>query len=314
MRETTRGRAGLTIIEAPSNLGLKPPAPGKEPGVRRLPEGLARAGLPAALAARWGGRVAPPAYSHEIDPATGIRNAPAIARYSAGLAEAVGAAIDRGAFPLVLGGDCSILLGNLLALRRRGRYGLFFLDGHADFATPQTSPSHGAAGMDLSLSTGRGPAALSDLEGLGPLVRDEDVVILGFRDEEHLPREIAARRVAELRSVGIRETARREIARLRAGGVGGFWIHLDADVLDPGLFPAVDTPEPGGLLLEELAELLGELLASDLAAGLEVCIYDPDLDPDGRCARDLAGALAASFGQAGRGQPPGLRAGAGVSG
>ena len=315
MLVTTGGRPGLTIIEAPSNLGLKPPVPGKEPGVRRLPEALAKAGLPAAVAARWGGRVAPPAYSHEVDPATGIRNAPAIARYSADLAEAVGEAIDRGAFPVVLGGDCSILLGNLLALRRRGRFGLFFADGHADFASPQTSPSQGAAGMDLSLSTGRGPAALANLDGLGPLVRDEDVVILAFRDEEPLPRAIAAHRVAELRSVGIRETVRREIARLRAGGVRGFWIHLDADVLDPELFPAVDTPESGGLLLEELAELLEELLASDLAAGMQVCIYDPDLDPEGRCARDLAGVVAAAFGQAEvRGRPSGLRSGVGVSG
>jgi len=314
MRETTGGRPDLTIIEAPSNLGLKPPRPGMEPGVRRLPEALARAGLPGALSARWGGRVAPPAYSHGIDPATGIRNARAIARYSAELAEAVGAAIDRGAFPLVLGGDCSILLGNLLALRRRGRYGLLFLDGHADFASPQTSPSHGAAGMDLSLSTGRGPAALANLDGLGPLVRDEDVVVLGFRDEDPLPSGIAAHRVAELRSVGIRETARRDIARLRAGGVRGFWIHLDADVLDPELFPAVDTPEPGGLRLEELTELLEEALASDLAAGMQVCIYDPDLDPDGRCARDLAGLVAGAFAQAEcRGQSFGLRAGAGVS-
>jgi arginase len=149
--------------------------------------------------------------------------------------------------------------------------------------------------MDLSLSTGRGPAALANLDGLGPLVRDEDVVILGFRDEELLPRGIASRRVAELRSAGIRETARREIARLRAGGVRGFWIHLDADVLDPEIFPAVDTPEPGGLLLAELAELLQEALASDLAVGMQVCIYDPDLDPVGHCARDLSGVLAAAF-------------------
>jgi arginase len=283
------------LIEAPSNLGLKPPRPGVEPGVRRLPEALAAAGLGEAIAAARGGRVEPPPYSPEVDPETGIRNAPAIARYAPRLADLVGDVLDRGGLPLVLGGDCSILLGSLLALRRRGRYGLFFVDGHADFATPATSPSHGAAGMDLSLATGRGPALLASLEGLRPLVRDEDVVVVGYRDEETLPPAISAYRVDRLRCLGFAEVARREVARLRAGGVEGFWIHVDADVLDPEVMPAVDTPEPGGLELPELTRLLRELLASDLAAGIQVCIYDPDRDPDGSGAvslvRVLGGAL-----------------------
>lgn len=285
----------VLVIEAPSNLGLKPPRQGVEPGVRRLPEALAAAGLLEAFEAKRGGRVEPPPYSPEIDPKTGTRNAPAIARYAGKLADVVGAAVGGGDLPLLLGGDCSILLGSLLALRRRGRYGLFFVDGHADFETPATSPSHAAAGMDLSFSTGRGPAALSNLEGLGPLARDEDVVIVGFRDEQTLPPAISAYRVDQLRSIGIAEVARREVARLRGNGVEGFWIHVDADVLDPEVMPAVDTPEPGGLELSELTELLRELLASDLAAGIQVCIYDPDLDPDGTCARSLVQVLGRAF-------------------
>ncbi len=285
----------IRIIEAPSNLGLKPPRPGVEPGVKRLPEALASAGLSAAFAAESGGRVEPPPYRPDVDPETGIRNAPAIARYSVELADAVGAAVGGGDLPLVLGGDCAILLGSLLALRRRGRFGLFFVDGHADFATPATSPSQAAAGMDLALATGRGPAALSDLEGRSPLVRDEDTVLVGFRDEETLPPAISAYRVDRLRSVGLAEVARRETVRLRRQGVEGFWIHVDADVLDPEFLPAVDTPEPGGLEPGELTQLLGELLASDLVAGLQICIYDPDRDPDGAGARSLVRILGEAF-------------------
>src|SRR5512134_2274779 len=81
----------VVIVEAPSNLGLMPPAPGREPGVRRMPEALARAGLPAELPAFWGGRVAPAPYSGRIDPETGIRNAPEVAAYAASLAHSVGA-------------------------------------------------------------------------------------------------------------------------------------------------------------------------------------------------------------------------------
>ncbi|HEY3204963.1 MAG TPA: arginase family protein [Thermoanaerobaculia bacterium] len=302
-RKDSRPRP-LVLIEAPSNLGLKPPKPGKEPGTRHLPEALARAGLSEKLGAKWRTRVEPPPYSEAIDPKTDIRNAPAIARYSIDLAKSIGEAIDMGAFPLVLGGDCSILLGNLVALRRRGRYGLFFLDGHADFATPETSLSHGAAGMDLALATGRGPEELANLAGLRPLVLEEDVVLVGFRDEETLPEKVAAYRVEKLRSVGVVQAVRREIAVLRLRGVRGFWIHVDADVLDPSVMPAVDSPEPNGLTLLELTAILEELLASDLAVGMHVGIYDPDLDGDGRYARGLVEAVAAAFERAGRGTAP----------
>ena len=72
--------------------------------------------------------------------------------------------LDAGDIPIVLGGDCSILLGNLLALRGRGRYGLLFIDGHADFYQPDAEPNGEAASMDLALATGRGPHVVADRE------------------------------------------------------------------------------------------------------------------------------------------------------
>jgi arginase len=72
----------------------------------------------------------------------------------------------------------------MLALRRRGRYGLFFLDGHADFYQPEASPTGAVSDMDLAIVTGYGPAELSDIEGRLPLVREEDVVVFGYRDAE----------------------------------------------------------------------------------------------------------------------------------
>jgi arginase len=83
--------------------------------------------------------------------------------------------LDRGEFPLILGGDCSILLGATLALKRRGRFGLLFIDGHADFYQPAANPNGEAASMDLAFVTGYGPSPLTDLEGRGPLVGVEDV-------------------------------------------------------------------------------------------------------------------------------------------
>lgn len=82
------------------------------------------------------------------------------------------ALIEEGRFSIVLGGDCSILIDPLLALRRLGPYGLFFLDGHADIYQPDAEPSGEVASMELALVSGRGPRQLADIEGMGPLVRD----------------------------------------------------------------------------------------------------------------------------------------------
>ena len=82
---------------------------------------------------------------------------------------AVGRLLDGGRFPVVLGGDCSVLLGALLARRRRGRCGLVFLDAHADFYQPEAEPAGELASMELALATGHGPAVLADLDGLRPL-------------------------------------------------------------------------------------------------------------------------------------------------
>src|SRR6266540_6848695 len=115
------------VVDAPSNLGLRPPSPDTIPGVWRLPEVLRREGIVARLAATDGGRVGPPAYTPDHD-ATGTRNGLAIAGYSVKLADRLGEVLDAGEFPVLLGSDCSILLGAMLALCRRGRYGLAYLE------------------------------------------------------------------------------------------------------------------------------------------------------------------------------------------
>src|SRR4029450_13021202 len=107
--------------------------------------------------------------------------------HAARLADAVGAVLDQGAFPIVLGGDCTILLGITLTLRRRARSGLLFLDGHADCYQPEAEPTGEAASMELGLVTGRGPELLTDLEGrrpLAPTIHSMDLPTLRRRGVE----------------------------------------------------------------------------------------------------------------------------------
>src|SRR5262249_18733492 len=136
------------------------------------------------LDARQADRLTAPEYDPQIDPATRMLNPSGLRDFSYRLADSVAAILDRGRFPIVLGGDCSILLGAALALRRRGRYGLLFLAGHADFYHPEAEPTGEAASMELALVTGRGPEFVTNLEGRRPLVREDDVVVFAFRDAE----------------------------------------------------------------------------------------------------------------------------------
>jgi arginase len=281
------------IIEAPSVLGLRPS------GVEELPAALVGAGFGDRLGAVRAGRVEAPAYDPARDRETGVLNPGGIADYSVRLADAVGGVIDRGLFPVVLGGDCSILLGNLLALRRRGRYGLLFLDGHTDFYQPAAEPTGEVASMELALATGRGPRVLADIEGLGPLVRDEDVVAFGFRDSEEsaaagmqpLPERLHAVDLDGVRAIGAAAAARQAVGRL-----GDYWVHLDVDVLDDALMPAVDYRLPGGLSWAELESVLRTALGDERAVGLDVTIFNPRLDPEGTIAARLVECLCRGLG------------------
>jgi arginase len=148
--------------------------------------------------------------------------------------------------------------------------------------------------------TGRGAPQLTDLEGRRPLVAEADVVAIGHRDLEGIAEEVLATPmtlvdVAELRRLGPDGAAGRALEVLAGRGVEGFWLHVDTDVLDPAIMPAVDTPEPGGLTHEELAALLRALTASELACGMQLTIFDPDLDPDGRLAAELSATVVAGL-------------------
>ncbi len=299
----------IVLLDAPSNLGLRPPAPGRVPGVYKLPEALRGQGLLERLGALEGGRVEPPAYAPDPDLATGFRNGTSLAGYSLALAERVAEIVQAGSFPLVLGGDCGILVGSMLALRTLGRYGLVFIDGHDDYThvrEPEKYYGHfTAAGLDLYLVTGHGPDALSNLRGLRPYVPEENVVVFGYYPD---PNDAAMYAVegraasglhfmehAEVKALGAGAAARAAVERLAANGLDQFWIHLDADVLDPAIMPAVDAPNPVGLSYAELTEALGVLLASGRAAGLQVTVFDPELDPTGEIAAGFATCLVEAF-------------------
>jgi arginase len=196
----------------------------------------------------------------------------------------------------VLGGDCSILVGAALSLRRApGRYGLVHLDGHTDFRHPGNSGQCASlAGEDLAAAVGLHWPAIADIDGLGPYFSPEDTVHAGCRDDDEGLSEAAALLGAVLPAVqilhrGVEQAARMILDVVGRVGLDGYWIHLDADILDPSVMPAVDSPDPGGLSAAELTGLLAVLAPG--AVGAQVTVFDPDLDLDGSHARLLTNIL-----------------------
>ncbi len=294
-RGVDAGRGGIAVVGAASSIGIRPYDDRREP--RRLyeaPQVLRSLGLVARLDADDLGDVAPPAYvDFERVPGV-IRNEAGLVEYSRALAARVEEALTADRFALVLGGDCSIVLGALLgAVRHAGPVALAYLDGHADFALPAESYTGSAASMCLGLAVGRGDSPLARL-GRGPLVQGQDVVLIGRRDEGEPyghggigPAGLLDLTGEALRRDGPDAIAQRALERLVRPALGGFWIHLDADLLDGAVMPAVDSPEPDGPDVDTVAALLAPLVAHPRALGLQVTIYDPGLDPERSAGRTL---------------------------
>jgi arginase len=204
--------------------------------------------------------------------------------------DAVAPILENEYLPLIIGGDCPLLLGCLAAASGRDRVGLLFVDGHEDAYLPMQSATGEAADMELALALGMADASWSpELATLLPLVAPADVRILGARDAEIL----RAEGVASLRDrVAIVDGERLAVdpAGIAAAACASlpdpWWFHLDLDVLSTQALPAVDYPQAGGLGWDELVAVATTALSA-APRGWDVTIYNPDLDPERVHARRI---------------------------
>jgi arginase len=148
------------------------------------------------------------------------------------------------------------------------------------------------------LATGRGQSDLASIENRRPYFRDIDVVVLGIRahDAHRLDLQAAGiihRPVPVLRAEGAPRSA--QWARDQLTECVGYWVHVDVDVLDPSVLPAVDAPEPGGIAFGELELLLAGLVDTPHCLGMELTVFDPDYDPDGTYAAEIVSTVVAGL-------------------
>lgn len=294
-----------SFIHAPTNRGLSRYSDGRKCRPDRLSEALAGTKLIEYIDAK--GITVP---SRPPDPADGqrvenTRHSPTVRAFTLALADAVTQARQRGHTPVVCGSGYPMLPGCGLALAREGRHALVFLDAHHDYRHPGNSNAFDVASADLAIVTGRGPEQLTNIENHHPYFHEEDVLTFGFR----YPDSTESWMLAEVRDTAIGLTTLEDGRAIGMEWVGraladsyekqpaleGFWIHLDADVLDPTVLRAVDHPVPGGLQPEELTTLLTRLLRSPRFRGMDVTVPDPELDADGASQRCLTDILRRAF-------------------
>ncbi len=211
-----------------------------------------------------------------------------------------------GAFPLVMGGDHSIAIGTLAGLGAHYKtanqtWGVVWIDAHADFNTPETSPSGNVHGMGLAAAAGLGHPALTRLGGDFAKIDPRRIVIIGARDidtgeKQNLKQAgVTVFTMADLDRLGMAEVARRTLEE-HLGSVQALHVSFDVDSLDPEVAPGVGTPVRGGLTYRELHFLMETLGADGRARSAEVVEVNPILDIRNQTALTAVEMLASLMG------------------
>lgn len=276
----------IDVFECPTNFGLREQR-GKEPMVKFFPQHLKKYGFYDKLMINQIYSLLPTDYEMIFDPETSILNVEQVTSYAIRQAELLESKWQADTFKLIIGGDCSLLLGTGMALKRQGRYGLIYLDGHTDYCSVETTDTKAVAGMDLGLATGFGPDKLVNLNNQAPYFDEENIFCVGDKESDpEYVRLIEASKInyfdlGQIRKMGSETVARIFLQMVEKQNLTGFFVHLDVDILTSLVMPAVDCPDERGLTYEELMPLLKIIMESPLAVGMELTIFDPSLDTDG---------------------------------
>lgn len=209
--------------------------------------------------------------------------------------------VEQDDFTLFMGGDHSISIGSVTAVAQPGPIGVIWIDAHADFNTPETSPSGNIHGMPLAALVGRGAPELVNIGYEGPKLHEVHIVQIGIRSldqQERTALKQSGIHVYTMRHVdelGMAAVARQAIDRLRH--LRHIHVSLDMDSLEPDEAPGVGTAEPGGLSYRE-AHLLMEILSdSDRIRSMDIVEINPILDTMNRTAELAVGLTSSLLGQ-----------------
>ena len=230
-----------------------------------------------------------------------------IARASALLGRKVERIMDRGHFPLVLGGDHSIAVGTVSGIaafcQRQGKkLGLLWIDAHGDINTPETSPSGNIHGMPLAVLLGFGVKELTEIGGAFPKVEARNIALVGIRSldsgEKSRLKEtgVQVHTMADIDRLGADRIMKKALARV-TDGTDYVHVSFDLDAVDPTVAPGVGTPVKGGLDYRE-AHLIMEVIAdAGVMTSLEMVEVNPILDQGNASAVFAVELVQSAFGK-----------------
>lgn len=231
-----------------------------------------------------------------------LKHLDAVAEMSEALALEVSALVNRGRFPLVLGGDHSIAIGTIAGLALHyEKLGVLWFDAHSDLNTAETSPTGNLHGMSLAAGLGLGHDRLTKLLGRFPKLQPENVVIIGARD-------LDSGEKTRIKELGIRCYTMQDIDRLgmarvmeeairHVQGADGVHVSFDIDCVDPGEAPGTGTPVKGGMSYRESHFALELLQEAGIVTSAELVEVNPSLDTDGRTSRLAAELICSLLGE-----------------
>jgi arginase len=288
----------IALIGVPSSAGAR------KVGQEQAPQALRSAGLPQRLQADGHevvdlGELSQVTFSPDTENPR-QQNLALVLGVLREVSDAVDAAIAKRAWPLIIGGDCTITIGVLAALAKHfDSLAMMYVDGDADLNTPATTFSGILDGMVLAHIRGEGADKLSHFGPRFPLLEEQDIALFGYSVEAggldpveiellrdtRMARYPYAEIAAETRVAAAR--ALRELER-RAEHI---LVHFDVDVIDFDDFPAVDVPHRPGLSLLQAEEALGVFLGSRKSVGLVVTEFNAGLDGDGKLAGRLTDSI-----------------------
>jgi arginase len=303
--ETSPAKGPLALFGAPTDIGAG------HRGGSMAPEALRVAGIEAALrglgfeVADWGNLTGP--LNPDLPPVDGYRHLEEVTAWCRSVRDTFYEALRTEYFPILLGGDHCLAIGSVAALARHCAevdkpLSVLWLDAHADFNTPETSPTGNIHGMPVAVIAGIGPPSLTDLAPTRPMLDPARIVQVGIRSVDSVEK----RKVVDSKLVvhdmrlidenGMRETMARILDQLAALG-GHVHVSFDVDFLDPAIAPGVGTTVSGGPTYREAQLCMEMIYESGLMASLDIMELNPAYDDQNKTAELMVELVKSLFGE-----------------
>lgn len=223
------------------------------------------------------------------------------------LAEKIEKVLEKGDFPLCIGGDHSMALGTISGIasyckKRKIRIGVIWIDAHSDMNTDETSPSGNIHGMPLAALLGLGCDELVNILGFSPKLHPENCALIGIRSIDEAEKlnikklKVPIYTMNDIDKLGIHRIIAKVLKQFREK-VDHIHISFDLDSVDPLVAPGVGTPIPGGLSYREAHLLMETIAECGCMSSIEIAEVNPILDHKNQSAVFTAELIASSMGQ-----------------